>query len=158
MHAVEGVIDIQNNALGHRSERAAILLDERTPKAQQRPPIGKVFQPRDRRLRAQLLARGQAIQRQLEHRVAAQRVGVVAVLVPGGDHQHAKPDDLGQVVHDLLRRPSVLQTRGQSVGQSQPPFDVAQYQQSAFRGQPAAVKAGDDGLALNLVTDPAETA
>ena len=91
MHAVEGVVDIEDDALGHRSERAAILLDERPPKAQQRPPVGEVFQPRDRRLRAQLLARRQAIQRQLEHRVAAQRIGVVAVLVPGGDHQHAEP-------------------------------------------------------------------
>ena len=52
MHAVEGVINIQNNTLRHRSERAAILLDERPPKAQQRSSVGKVFQPRDRRLRA----------------------------------------------------------------------------------------------------------
>jgi hypothetical protein len=32
-------------------------------------------------LRAQILARGQTIERQFEHRVAAQRVGVVAVLL-----------------------------------------------------------------------------
>jgi exonuclease III len=31
-----------------------------------------------------------------EHRIAAQRGGVIAVLVPGGNHQHAKPDDLRQ--------------------------------------------------------------
>ena len=94
MHAVEGIVDIEHDALGHLPERAAILLDQRPPEAQQRPPVGQVFQPRDRRLRAQLLTRGQTIQRQLEHRVAAQRVGVVAVLVPGGDHQHAEADDL----------------------------------------------------------------
>jgi len=41
---------------------------------------------------AQLLARRQAIQRQLEHWVAAQRV--VVVLVPGADHQRVEPDDL----------------------------------------------------------------
>src|SRR5205807_4522342 len=40
-------------------------------------------------------------------------VGVVAVLVPGRDHQHAKPDDLGQPVHDLFWCPRVLQTGGQ---------------------------------------------
>ena len=41
MHAVEGVVDIEDDALGHRSERAAILLDERLPKAQQRSPVGR---------------------------------------------------------------------------------------------------------------------
>jgi hypothetical protein len=74
-------------------------------------------------LRAQLLTRGQAIQRQLEHRVAAQRVGVVAVLVPGGDHQHAEPDDLRQAMHDPLRRPRVHQAVRQSVRQAQPALD-----------------------------------
>jgi len=149
MHAVEGVIDIEDDALGHRSERAAILLDERPPKAQQRSPVGEVFQPRDRRLRAQLLARGQAIQRQLEHRVAAQRVGVVAVLVPSGDHQHAEPDDLRQTMHDPLRGARVHQAVRQSVRQAQPALDFAQRQQATFRRQPAAVKASNYGLALN---------
>jgi hypothetical protein len=52
-------------------------------------------------------------------------------------------------MNDRFRRPSVLQTRGQSIGQSQPPLDLPQNQQSAFRGQPAAIKAGDNGLAVN---------
>ena len=87
---------------------------------------GQVFQPRDGRLRAQILARGQTIERQFEHPVAAQRVGVVAVLIAGSDHQHAKPDDFGQAMRDLLRRPRVLEIPGQPVGQSQPGFDLAQ--------------------------------
>ncbi len=49
MHAVEeparakegGVVDVEDDALRHHSERAAILLDERPPKAQQRPPVAK---------------------------------------------------------------------------------------------------------------------
>jgi hypothetical protein len=85
-------------------------------------------------LRAQILARGQAIERQFEHRVAAQRVGVVGVLIAGGDHQYAKPDDFSDAMHDLLRHPRVLQTPGQPVGQSQPAFDLAQGQQTALRG------------------------
>jgi hypothetical protein len=100
-------------------------------------------------LGAQLLARRQAIQRQLEHRVAAQRVGVVAVLVPGGDHQHAEPDDLRQAMLDPLRRARVHQAVRQSVRQAQPALDFAQRQQATFRRQPAAVKASDHGLALN---------
>jgi hypothetical protein len=99
-------------------------------------------------LRRQIFARGQTIESQLEHRIAAQRVGVVAVLVAGGNHQHAKADDLRQAVHYLLRHPRVLQAGRQAVGNTQPAFDLAQGQQTAFRGQPAAVKTGDDGLAL----------
>ena len=149
VHPVERIVDIENDTLRHRPERATVLLDECSPQAQQRPQVGEIFQPRDGRLRAQPLARGQAIERQLEHRIGAQCVGVVAVLVAGGDHQHAKPDDLRQAMHDLLRRSRVLQTAGQAVGQTQPAFNLAQRQQAPFRGQPATVKTGDHGLALH---------
>jgi hypothetical protein len=126
VHSVERVVDVEHDALRHGAERAAILLDERPPEAQQRPHVGQVFQPRDGRLRAQLGARRQAVEGQLEHRVAAQPAGVVAVLVAGSDHQHAEPDDLGQAMHDLLRHPRVLQAAGQTVGQSQPALNLAQ--------------------------------
>ncbi len=149
VHAVESVVDIEHDALRHLAERGTVLLDQRPPQSQQRPCVGQVFQPRDRRLRAQFLIRGQPIQRQFEHRVGTQRIGIVAVFITGGDHQHAKADDLGQPVHNTLRRTRVLHARGQAVGQSQPTFDLAQGQQSAFRRQPAAVKTGDHGLALN---------
>jgi hypothetical protein len=78
-----------------------------------------------------------------------QRIGIVAVFITGGDHQHAKANDLGQPVHHPLRRTRVLQARGQAIGQSQPSFDLAQGQQSALRRQPAAVKTGDHRLAVN---------
>jgi hypothetical protein len=116
MHPVEGIVDIEDDALWNGSERTAILLDQRPPEAQQRPQVRQVFQPRNGRLRAQFLARGQAIERQLEHRIAAQRIGVVAILIAGGNHQHAKPDDLRQAMHDLLWHPRVPETAGQAVG------------------------------------------
>jgi hypothetical protein len=97
----------------------------------------------------EIVARGQAIQHQLEHRVAAQRVGVVAVLVPGGDHQHAEPDDLRQAMHNPLRRARVHQAVRQSVRQAQPVLDFAQRQQAPFRRHAAAVKASNHSLALN---------
>ena len=149
MHAVESIVDIEHDALRHLPERGAVLLDQRPPQAQQRPHVGQVFQPRDGRLRAQFRIRGRTIQRQLEHRVGAQRIGIIAVLVSGGDHQHAKADHLGQPVRNPLRRTRVPQARGQAIGQSQPTFDLAQGQQSAFRRQPAAIKTGNHGLALN---------
>jgi hypothetical protein len=100
-------------------------------------------------LRAQFLIRGQPVERQLEHRVAAQRVGIVAVLITGGDHQHPEADDLGQAVPNPLRRARVLETPRQPIGHAEPALDLAKGQQSTLRGQPATVKAGDNGLALN---------
>ena len=41
--------------------------------------------------------------RHLEYRIGAKTVGVVAVLVAGGDHQEAEPDDVGESMRDLVR-------------------------------------------------------
>ena len=128
MHAVEGVVDIENDALRHLPERGAILVDQPPSQAQQRPPVGQVLQPRDRRLRAQFVIRGQPPQRQLEHRVAAQRVGIVAVLVTGGDHQHPETDNFGQPMLNPLRRARVLETRRQPVSHADAALDLAQDQ------------------------------
>jgi hypothetical protein len=40
VHAVECVVDIEHDALRHRSERAAVLLDERPAETQQGPCTG----------------------------------------------------------------------------------------------------------------------
>jgi hypothetical protein len=149
MHTVKSVIDVEHDALRRLPERSTVLLDQSAAQAQQRPCVGQVFQPRDRRLRAQRRILGPPIERQLEHRIVAQHVGIVAVGVTGGDHQHAEPDDLGRAVHDPFRHARVLKTGRQSVGQPQPALNLAQGQQAAFRRQSAAVKAGNDRLAVN---------
>jgi hypothetical protein len=67
VHPVERIVDIEHNTLRHCPERAAVLVNQGPAEAQQRPPIGQIFQPRDRRLRTQIVARGQTIEGQLEH-------------------------------------------------------------------------------------------
>ncbi len=64
----------------------AIKIDHGAANAQQRACVGQVFQPQDRRPRTQFTIRWRQIERHLEHRLAAQRVGVVAVLVARRDH------------------------------------------------------------------------
>ena len=44
VHPVERIVDIEHNALRHGTERAAELVNQGPPEAQQRPPIGQVFQ------------------------------------------------------------------------------------------------------------------
>ncbi len=59
------------------------------------------------------------------------------------------PDDLGQPMHNLLRHPRVVQKGRETIGYTEPVLDLAQGQQTAFRGQPAAaIKTRHDSLAL----------
>jgi hypothetical protein len=54
MHAIEGVVGIEHDAQRHLPKRGAILFDKGLSEPQQSPPVGQVFQSRDRRLRAQI--------------------------------------------------------------------------------------------------------
>jgi hypothetical protein len=93
------------------------------------------------------VARRRLIQRHLEHRIAPQSGGVVAVFIPGGDHQQPEPDDLGQSVDRLPRRPRIVQAGGQPLGHAKAALDLAQRQHPGIRGKLAAVEPGHNGLA-----------
>ena len=95
-------------------------------------------------MRAQIGRVRQTVHGQLEHRIAAQRVGILAVFIAGRDHQHAKAKDLVQAMQNPLRGARVTQTGGQALGQAKPLFDLAQRQQAAIGGQMRAVKARRD--------------
>ncbi len=70
------------------------------------------------------------VERELEHRVVPQRVGVVAVLVAGRDHQQAETQDSGDAVPDPLRGARVVDTGGEPIGDAEPMLDLAQGQQA----------------------------
>ena len=92
---------------------------------------------------------GQMVERELEDRVMPEAVGVVAVLVAGGDHQHPEADDLGKRVHGAAGITRIVDASGKTVGDFEPLLDLAQNQQTAVGRQPAAVEAGNDLLALD---------
>ena len=77
----------------------------------------------------------QAPHRQLEHRIVRRRIGIVAVLVARGDHQHAEADDLVEAVQDPLRLTRVVDAGSQTSGDAEPLLDLAQRQQTAVGGQ-----------------------
>jgi len=54
MDGVEGVVDVERDAARHLAEAVAIMIDHRTPHAQQGAGIGQILQPRDGGLRAQI--------------------------------------------------------------------------------------------------------
>lgn len=74
---------------------------------------------------------------ELEQRVGAQVVGVVAVFIAGGD---AKPDDLVQPMRDPLRRARVGDAIRQSCSQARAPLDLAQSQKATVRGHQRGIK------------------
>ena len=149
MHRVERVVDIERDTLGNWVKRLAVEVHHGTAQAQQGARIGQVFQPRDRRLRTQFAIRRQKIERHLEHGIAAQCIGVVAVFVARRDHQQTKAHDSGERVRDLVRRTRVDQAGCHAIGDAKALLDLAQSQKPAIRRQQTAVKVDDNIFAGN---------
>ena len=158
VHRVEGVVDVERDPPRHLAERAAVDVDQSPAQAQQRPRIRQVLQPRDGRLRTQVPIRRQTFERQLEQRIGAQAGRVVAVLVAGGDHQQPEADDVGDRMHGAAGITRIVDAGGETVGDFEPPLDLAQNQQTAVGRQPAAVEPGNDLLCRQSVTGQAAAA
>jgi hypothetical protein len=150
VHPVLGVVDVEHDPPGHLLEAVAEQLDHGRHHALQRRRPGQVLQPAHGRLRAQIRpGLRQPTDRQLERRVGAQELAVVAVRIAGRDHQRAKADHLGQAVAHPLGRSWVLDAACQAPGEPEPPLDLRQQQHAGVRGQPAAVEPDVHGLAAN---------
>jgi hypothetical protein len=133
VNRIERVVDIEHYALGNLPERLAIKIDHGATHAQQGAGVGHVLDPGDGRLRTQLAVRRRQVERHLEYRIDAKTVGVVAVLVAGGDHQEAEADDVGESVRDLIRCALILDTASKTISDAQPLLDLAQHQDAAVR-------------------------
>ncbi len=146
MDGVEGVVHVQDNATGHLAETGAVEPHHGAGHAQQDTNLRQVLEPRNGRLRAERGAVGQPIEGELEDRIVPQAVSVVAVLIAGRDHQHAKAQDGGEAVLDPLRRARVVDAGSEPISEAEPALDLAQGQQAAVRRELPAVEAGDQGL------------
>ena len=86
---------------------------------------------------------------QLEHRIGAPRVSVVAVLVAGRDHQHAKADDRVQTMHDLARRTRILDAGSEALRDAEAVLPFTQGEQTAIGAETRGIEPGDDPLAAD---------
>ena len=59
-------------------------------------------------------------------------VGVVAVLVARGHHQHPKAQDVGQAVDNAFRCPRIGDTGGQAIGDTKAALDLTQRKHTAI--------------------------
>jgi len=105
---------------------------------------------RQGRLRHQIAtALRQAPAGQLEGRVEAQNVEVVAILIAAGDGEQARPDHIGVAVSCAYRVAFVDHAGGEQIGNPEPPLDPAQHQHAAVGRQPAAIETGAQFLVLD---------
>ena len=104
----------------------------------------RVLQARECGLRAQRGGVGQPPVGELEQRVVAQAVGVIAVLVAGGDHQQAEAQHPGEAVADAFGRARIVDARSEAPRHAEALLDLTQRQQATIGGEGAAVEAGDD--------------
>jgi len=107
----------------------------------------RVLKARQRRLRAERGRVGQASIGELERQIVPQAVGIVVVFIPGGDHQQAEAQHVGEAVLDPLRCARIIDAAGEAFGDAEPLLDVTQCQQAAIGREGAAVEAGDNRLA-----------
>ena len=150
VHGIVGVVDVEHDARRRAGEAAAIEIDLAEPDASQRAPVGNVLQPRQRRLAHQIGAGlGHAADGNLQRRIGAQRVDVVAVLVAGRDHEHPRRHHLGIAVPDACRIAFIAKRAGDRLGQAEARRDLAQHDQAAVRGQAAGIERGCERLTLD---------
>ena len=70
---------------------------------------------------------------QLEHRIAAQRVAVVRVLIARRDQEHPQPQHLHELVVDAVGIAPIPQAARQPLGEPETPLDIAQQHHAAVR-------------------------
>lgn len=97
VHSVEGVVNLEYDPLRHLPERGAIEIDHRPPIATSSRTPGRFSSRHSVDCDARFRPGGSASWAILEDRIAAQPVGVVAVLVAGGDHLHANADHVARL-------------------------------------------------------------
>ena len=137
---------MSSDAARHALEAVAEQIDHRQPDACQSTPRRRVLEPGQGRLRHQIMtALGQTTTGQLERRIEAQHVEVVAILIAAGDGEHARPVHVGVAV----RRACPIARVGQARGKADPFLNLTNYQYAGIRRQPAAVETGAYFFVLN---------
>jgi hypothetical protein len=134
-------LEVEHDAARHLLEAGAKQLDHGRHHPLERRRPGQVLEPAHRRLRARIHPRRrQPAARQLERRVGAQDIAVVAARVTGGDQQGAQADHLRQLMGHPPRVAGTLDAAREAIGDAEPALDLRQHQHPGIRGQPAAVE------------------
>ena len=147
---IDRVVDIE----GHRRWRVgiagAVQIDHDRHQSDQIAQARSILPARDGRLRAQVTAGiGQPPAGQLEGRVGAQPVEVVAILITAGDGEDPGAQDIGQQMGDPVRITAVRDHCGEPLGDAEPALRLGQQHDTAIRTEPPAIEGSGDLFALD---------
>ena len=149
VHPVAGVVDVERDRRRRDREGAAEDVDQGGRQARHLDPQGGVLEPAHGRLRTEIpAALRRPADRQLERRIAAQRVAVVGDFVAAGDREHAEPEHRRQRVDHQRRIAPLPDAAGQRLGQPEPALRRAQQDKPAVGRDQAAREIGGHLLAL----------
>ena len=139
--AIEGLVDIEQDAPRHLLEARAKEVDHRRHLPQERRLGRQVLQPAHGGLPAELgVGFQQAADRHLGVRVVAQGIAFVGVFLASGNHQGTTADHLGQAMAHLPGRARMLDATGQPIGETAPALDLRQQRHTSVRGHPSTVE------------------
>jgi len=146
---IEGVADVERDPLRHLCEGGAIEPDHGSTHFSSIRRSGRFSIRLTVDCEQRSRAPGKPLQRHLEHRVGAERIGVDAVLVAGRDHQHPKAQDVGDAVLGAGWIAGIVDAGAEPPGHIEPPLHLPQRQKTGVRRQCAAVEAGHHRLAVH---------
>jgi len=117
VHNVNRIVDVQHHRLGWLPVTAAPDVHECVGEEDDFPRRRRILPARDGRLRAEVPAGvGQASAGQLEGRITAQPVKVIAIGIAAADRQHAGSQHIGDCVRDVRRITPVCNVSGKCIG------------------------------------------
>ena len=134
MGPVWRVVDVEHNVARSCPEAGAEQINQFEPHSGQIAPGRGVLQSRQGWLGGESGATvRKAFAGDLEGRVMAQRIKIVAVLVTAGNRKHALTDHGGVIVDRTPRVARIIQAGRQHVGKVHSPFNLTQQQHASVR-------------------------
>ena len=145
MHDIDGVVDIQRHRLRRRGITRAIRIDQSAGQRHDLAQRRRILPARDRRLGTEIgAAVGQASAGELERRIGAQGIEVVAVLVAARDRQNPRPQNGSEAVRRSRRIARIGDQRRKTVDHAQTFVRRRQKHDAAVGRDAPAIERGAD--------------
>ena len=151
VNRVFGMVHVENQVLWRAGEAGDELLDQGLADAVDVLAAGGMFEARHRGRRSERggVIERQAVRTELEHRIVAQAVRVVTILVAAADLKDSLCQQVAIGMADVALVTTIVQGFGDALGQSDLPIDAAQQQRAKVGRQTAAGEVGANGMRWN---------
>ena len=139
-------VDVKGEACRWRIERGDELVDEHVLQTPQHGNGDCVLKARQRRLAGQIIRVRRPTGNQLEHRIAAEHVVVVLILVVGEDPEYPRTQHLVESMLNPRGVAAILQSVAHCFGKADHLVELPDRQQAGVTGQLSLHRFDDDGF------------